>query len=353
MRTHWLLFPVAALLIAGTIACSTSGADARRLDVADTIELTGAGATFPYPLYMKWFEEYGKTHPEVRINYQPLGSGAGIRQMVDGTVFFGATDGPMTDAQLAAAPNAVLHLPTVIGANVPIYNVPQITSDLRFTGAVLAAIFLGEIKTWNDPKIAALNAGVALPDLPISVMHRSDASGTTYIWSDYLSKVSEDWRGIAGASTSIQWPIGTGVRGNEGVANSVRDTVGAIGYVELVYALQQRITYGAVQNRSGEFVKASEASLTAAAAAAAQETPDDFRVSITDPLGTGAYPISSFTWLLLRQDPTDKMRAQSMVSFMKWALSEGQRFAAPMGYAPLPADIIRRELQALSRINAT
>jgi phosphate transport system substrate-binding protein len=311
-------------------------------------QINGAGATFPYPIYSKWFDEYRKLHPDVHINYQPIGSGGGIRQLTSQTVSFGATDGPMTDEQLKNAPGPILHLPTVLGADVPVYNIPDVTAALQFTGPLLADIFLGKVTKWNDPAIARLNKGVSLPATDITVVHRADGSGTTYIWVDYLSKVSPEWKSKVGVATSVNWPVGVGGKGNEGVAALVGQTPGAIGYIELIYALQNKIDYGAVQNRSGEFVKASAASVTAAAAA--QQMPEDFRISITDAAGPGAYPISSFTWILLYEDPKDKRDAKTMVDFMKWALTDGQKFASQLGYASLPEAVVQLEMAALAKI---
>jgi len=315
---------------------------------AAPMTINGAGATFPYPIYSKWFDEYQKAHPDVRINYQSIGSGGGIKQLTAETVFFGASDGPMTDAQLQAAPGAILHFPTVLGGVVPIYNVPGITAELKFPGAVLAGIYLGKITKWNDPAIAAANAGVALPATDITVVHRSDGSGTSYIWVDFLSKVSPEFHQKVGVATSVQWPVGVGAKGNEGVAGLVRQTPGTVGYVELIYATQNNIPYGSVQNAAGEYVKASVDSVTAAAAAAV--VPDDFRVSITNASGAGAYPVSSFTWLLLYQNPTDKPRGKAMADVLKWALTEGQKAAPGLGYAPLPKSVVDRELQAIAKI---
>jgi phosphate transport system substrate-binding protein len=264
-------------------------------------------------------------------------------------VFFGATDGPMTDEQLKSAPGPILHLPTVLGAVVPAYNVPNLTADLKFTGPMLADIYLGRVKKWNDPAIARINPGVALPNLDITVVHRADGSGTTYIWVDYLSKISPEFKQKVGVATSVNWPTGVGAKGNEGVSGMVRQTPGAIGYVELVYALQNKIPFGAVRNAAGEFVRASLESVTAAASAVAN-MPPDFRVSITNASGKGAYPISSFTWILMYQNPTDKERARVMVDFMKWALTEGQKKAPALSYAPLPKEVVDREMQALQKI---
>ena len=317
---------------------------------AQTMKINGAGATFPYPIYSKWFSEYNKLHPNVEINYQSIGSGGGIRQITEQTVFFGASDGPMTDEQLKATPGPVMHFPTVLGADVPVYKIPGVTAELKFTGAVLADIFLGKIKKWNDPAIAKLNSGVTLPATDIAVVHRSDGSGTTYIWVDYLSKMSAEWKSKVGVATSVNWPTGVGGKGNEGVAGLVSQTPGAIGYVELIYAMQTKMSYGSVQNQSGEFVKASEASVTAAAAGASKNMPADFRVSITNAEGKGAYPVSSFTWLLLYENPKDKAQAKVMVDFVKWMLSDGQKFAGSLGYAPLPASVVKMELTALAKI---
>jgi phosphate transport system substrate-binding protein len=316
---------------------------------AQNVQINGAGATFPNPIYQKWFDEYHKAHPNVAINYQSIGSGGGIRQITNQTVFFGATDGPMTNEQLQAAPGKILHFPMVLGADVPVYNIPNV-KDLKFSGPLLADIFLGKITKWNDPAIAKLNAGVTLPATNITVVHRAEGSGTTYIWVDYLSKVSPEWKTKVGVNTAVKWPTGVGGQGNEGVAGLVSQTPGAIGYVELIYALQTKISYGAVQNMAGEFVLASEASVTAAAAAAAAQMPADFRVSITNAPGKGAYPISSFTWLLLYENPKDKNQSKIMVEFVKWALSDGQKFAGSLGYAPLPAEVVKLELAALQKV---
>jgi phosphate transport system substrate-binding protein len=312
-----------------------------------SIQINGAGATFPYPLYSKWFDQYGKLHPNVRINYQSIGSGGGIKQVTAGTVFFGATDGPMTDEQLRSAPSAVLHFPTVLGGIVPIYNVAAISQHLHFTGPTLANIYLGRITRWNDPQIATTNPGVTLPSTEIAVVHRSDGSGTTYIWCDFLSKVSPEFKQKVGLSTSVNWPVGVGAKGNEGVSGLVGQTPGAIGYVELIYASHNKIAYGAVQNKTGQFVAASLQSVTAAASSVTM--PDDFRISITNAEGADAYPIASFTWLLLLQNPPDKERGRIMVDFLKWALTDGQKFAPELGYAPLPPSVVQKEMQALGK----
>ena len=317
---------------------------------AQATSITGAGATFPYPIYSKWFSEYHKLHPNLEINYDAIGSGGGIRQITAQTVFFGASDGPMTDEQLKAAPDHIMHFPTVLGGDVPVYNIPGVTATLRFTGPVLADIFLGKITKWNDPAITKLNPGVALPASDILVVHRSDGSGTTYIWVDYLSKVSPEWKSKVGVATSVNWPVGLGGKGNQGVAGLVRQTPGSIGYVELIYALQNKISYGEVRNRAGKFVKASVETVTNAAAGAATNMPADFRVSITDAPGENTYPISSFTWMLFYQHPQDKMRAKIMVDFFKWAITDGQQSCKDLGYAPLPKNVVEMEMKALNKI---
>ena len=320
---------------------------------AQTMQINGGGATFPYPIYSKWFAEYNKLHPSVQINYQSQGSGFGIQQLTQQTVFFGASDGPMTDVQLKAAPSAIMHFPTVLGAVVPVYSIPGVMAELKFTGPVLADIYLGRITKWNDAAIAKLNGGVSLPGTDITVVHRSDGSGTTYIWVDYLSKVSPEFKTKVGVNTAVNWPTGVGGKGNEGVSGLVSQTPGAIGYVELIYALQNKINYGSVQNVAGEFVRASVDAVTKAAAGAAANMPADFRVSITNAPGKGVYPISSFTWLLLYQDAKDKAQAKTMVDFVKWALTDGQKFCADLGYAPLPASIVKLEMAALAKVTTS
>ena len=317
------------------------------------LEITGAGATFPNPIYSKWFSEYNKLHPEIAINYQSIGSGGGIRQVIAETVFFGATDGPMTDEQLKMAPGPIMHLPTVLGAVVPVYNAPEAGTELKFSGAVLADIYLGKVKKWNDAAIAKLNPGVKLPATDITVVHRSDGSGTTFIFVDYLSKVSPEFKSKVGVNTSVMWPVGVGGKGNEGVSGLVSQTPGSIGYVELIYALQNKLPFAAMQNAGGEFVKASPEAVTKAAAAAAANMPADFRVSITNAEGAGAYPISSFTWILLYEMPKDVARSKAMVDFMKWALTDGQKFATELGYAPLPPAVVTQEQAALEKIKVS
>jgi len=317
---------------------------------AQTIQINGAGATFPAPIYTKWFSEYNKLHPHVRINYQPMGSGAGVRQVTARTVFFGASDGPMTPEQLLAAPGKILHLPTVLGAVVPVYNIPGVSQELKFTGPLLADIFLGKVTKWNDPALTALNPQARLPGTDIVVAHRSDGSGTTYIWTDYLAKVSPEWMKRVGVNQAPSWPTGVAAAKNDGVAAIVRQAPGAIGYVELIYALQTKTAYGQVKNMNGKFVKASIDSVTAAAAAAATKMPADYRVSITNAPGDAVYPISSFTWMLFYQDPKDKAQGTAMVDFMKWALTDGQKFAREMGYAPIPKIVVDMEMKTLATI---
>jgi phosphate transport system substrate-binding protein len=316
----------------------------------DAALINGAGATFPYPIYSKWFDAYHKLHPDIQINYQSIGSGGGIRQVLSGTVDFGATDGPMTDEQLGQAKTPILHFPTVLGAVVPTYNIPGVSQELKFTSEALAGIFLGKITKWNDPAIAGANPGANLPGEDIVVVHRSDGSGTTYVWVDYLSKVSEEWKTKVGKNTSVNWPVGLGGKGNEGVAGLVKQTPGSIGYVELIYAVQNKMPYGTVRNSSGNFVKADLATTTAAAAGAAKNMPEDFRVSITNAPGKDAYPIASFTWLLVPSSIQDGAKRKVITDFLHWMLADGQMMAEPLAYARLPKEVIAMEKKAISRI---
>ncbi len=332
------LFATLAILAAATLAN------------AQTVQINGAGATFPNPIYSKWFSEYHKAHPNVEINYQSIGSGGGIRQLSAGTVFFGASDGPMTNEQIQAAGFRILHLPTVLGGVVPVYNVPGVSAQLKFNGPTLANIYLGKITKWNDAAIRATNPGVELPNDEITVVHRSDGSGTSYIWCDYLAKVSPEYRQKVGVATSVNWPAGVGGKGNEGVAGLVKQTPGAIGYVELIYALQNKISYAAVQNAAGEWVTATTETVSNAAAVAAKNMPKDFRVSITNAPGKGVYPISSFTWLLVQESPKDVQRSRIVADFIRWALNDGQKYAAQLGYAPLPREVVALEMEALKRV---
>ena len=310
--------------------------------------LNGAGATFPYPIYSKWFNEYHNLHSDIQINYQSIGSGGGIRQVQAGTVDFGASDGPMSDEQIAQSKVKVLHVPTVLGAVVPAYNIPGVNAELKFTPDVLADIYLGKLTTWNDARIAKANPGVNLPAQGITVVHRSDGSGTSYIWTDYLSKVSPDWQNQVGKGTSVRWPVGLGGKGNEGVAGSVRQLPGSIGYIELIYALQNKIPFGVVQNSSKNFVKASLQSTTAAAQGV--KVPADFRVSITNPPGKDAYPISSFTWLLIPTNPADANKGKILKDFLFWMLDAGQGMTEALSYASLPKEVVEKEKAAIKAL---
>lgn len=311
--------------------------------------LNGAGATFPYPMYSKWFSEYHNAHPDIQINYQSIGSGGGIRQVIAGTVDFGASDGPMSDEQLSQSKVKILHVPTVLGAVVPAYNVPGVSGEVRFTPEVIAGIFLGKITNWNDKAISAANPGMKFPDQPIVVVHRSDGSGTTYIFTDYLSKISPEWAGSAGKGTSIKWPVGLGGKGNEGVAGVVRQMQGAIGYVELIYAVQNKIPYGSVKNASGSFVRASLESVTAAAGSV-KTMPADFRVSITNAPGKDAYPIASFTWLLIPAQSKDAAKGKIIADFLNWMVDDGQKMTAALTYAPLPDSVAQKVKDEIKQV---
>ena len=319
-----------------------------------TLSITGAGATFPYPMYSKWFDEYHKKNPSLEINYQSIGSGGGIKQVTEGTVDFGASDGPMTDEQLKAYQDkhgfGILHFPTVLGAVVPTYNIPGVTASLNFTPEALAGIYLGKVTKWNDPLITGTNNGVNLPGDDIIVVHRAESSGTTYVWTDFLSKVSEEWKAKVGKSTAVKWPVGLGGQGNEGVTGTVKNTPDSIGYVELIYAESNKIPYGNVQNSVGVFVKASLAGVTAAAAGAAKAMPDDFRVSITNAPGKDAYPISSFTWLLIPSKIEDSAKRAAIKGFVSWMLADGQNYAEALSYARLPKEVVAKEKKALGNI---
>ena len=320
------------------------------LPVMAQTTLNGAGATFPNPIYSKWFSEYNKLHPDIQINYQSLGSGAGIRQVLSGTVDFGASDTPMSDEQLAQSKTKILHIPTVLGAVVPAYNVPGISGDIKFTPEALAGIFLGKIQKWNDSVIAQANPGVKFPDKPIIVVHRSDGSGTTFIFTDYLSKVSKDWESSVGKGASPKWPVGLGGKGNEGVAGQIRQLEGAIGYIELVYAVENKITYGSVKNAAGNFVKASLDTVTEAAASV-KDMPADFRVSITNAPGKTAYPISSFTWLLIPQQAQDPKKGKIIADFLKWMVTDGQKMTNQLSYAPLPKSVVEKVKAVIPQIH--
>ena len=302
--------------------------------------LNGAGATFPYPMYSKWFSEYHKVHSDIQINYQSIGSGGGIRQVLANTVDFGASDGPMTDEQLSQSKVKILHIPTVLGSVVPAYNVPGVSGEIKFTPQSLAGIFLGKITSWNDPALTKENASLNLPNQPIVVVHRSDGSGTTFIFTDYLSKVSSEWQSSVGKGTSVKWPLGLGNKGNEGVAGMIRQLPGSIGYVELIYAVQNKIPYGVVKNAAGTYVKASLESTTAAAASV-KTMPADFRVSITNAPGKDAYPISSFTWLLIPAQSKDN-KGKILADFLTWMVDDGQKMTQELTYAPLPESVAQK-----------
>src|SRR5687767_12322653 len=348
------LFVVMAL---GVAACAPS--DRQSGDTASgsvsgfsRVALTGAGATFPYPIYSKWFSDYDR-QTGVKINYQSIGSGGGIRQLTEGTVDFGATDSPMSDAEMANAKGGrILHIPTVMGAVVATYNVPGISQPLKLTGEVLADIFLGRIRRWNDARLASLNADARLPNQEILVVHRSDGSGTTFIFTDYLSNVSPGWKNGPGTGKEVQWPAGLGAKGNEGVAGQVKQTPGSIGYVELAYAKQNRLPFASIRNVAGEYVAPTIESVTAAAAGVAQRLPEttDYRLSIVNAPGAGAYPISSFTWIIFYQQQSDAAKGRKLVDFLRWALREGGASAAALDYAPLPAEMVARLEQRLGTV---
>ena len=333
-----------AVLVLGVILCAAQ----------NPLLINGAGATFPYPIYSKWFDVYHSKDPNIQFNYQSVGSGAGIKQVTEGTVDFGATDGPMNDEQMKAFQDkrktSILHFPTVLGAAVPTYNVPGVSSSLNFTPEALAGIFLGKITKWNDPAIAGPNKGVNLPANDIVVVHRSDGSGTTYIWTDFLSKVSDEWKNKVSRATSVNWPVGLGGKGNEGVTGLIKQTPNSIGYVELIYAVQNNVTYGTVKNSAGAFVKADLASVSAAAAGAAKEMPDDFRVSITNAPGKTAYPISSFTWLLIPAKIDDAGKRDAIKGFLKWMVSDGQGYAESLSYAKLPKEVAQKVEKAINNV---
>jgi phosphate transport system substrate-binding protein len=319
------------------------------------ILINGAGASFPYPIYSKWFDDYGKKFPTIQINYSSLGSGAGVQQVIAGTVDFGATDSPMTDDLEKAFREkrgyGVLHFPTVMGGNVPIYNIAGITKSLNFTPEALAGIFLGKIKKWRDPELMNANPGVNLPDSHIIVVHRSDASGTTFVWTDYLSKISKEWEMKVGRGNAVKWPVGLGGKGSEGVTGQVKQQPNSIGYVEVIWALQNKLPYGRVRNAGGEFVEANLSTVTAAAAGAIKDIPDDFRVSITNAPGNDAYPISTFTWLLIPEKIEDARKRRAIKDFLSWMLKDGQNSVEALSYARLPQVVTDREAKAIAKIH--
>jgi phosphate transport system substrate-binding protein len=353
MHRSLILFASLAFVVScgdGSKKPADTGAPAR--STASGADLTGAGATFPYPLYSKWFAEYA-TATGVKINYQSIGSGGGIRQLSEQTVDFGATDAPMSDAELAKAKGgAVLHIPTVLGAVVVTYNIPELRRPLRLDGATLADVFLGKITKWNDARLAALNPGAKLPATDILVVHRSDGSGTSYVFTDYLATVSPAWAAAPGRGKEVQWPVGLGAKGNEGVAGQVKQLAGSIGYVELAYAKQNTLAYADLRNAKGQFVTPTIDAVTAAAAGAAARLPSntDYRVSIVNATGAGAYPISSFTWLLVYKTQTDAAKTKKLVDFVRWALTDGEKSAAALDYAPLPPAMARQLVRQLGTV---
>lgn len=341
--TALLIFGLAALPLAG---CGSSGGDPNR-----AVTLQGAGATFPNPLYQKWFSEYNKVTPNAKFDYQSIGSGGGIKQISAKTVDFGGSDAPMKDEELKAAPGELLHIPTVLGAVVVTYNLPSVTTDLKLTPEAIAGIYLGHITKWNDPAITSSNPGVSFPDATINVVRRSDPSGTSYAWTDYLSKVSPEWKEKIGAGTMVNWPpIGMAGKGNEGVMGQVKSTPNSLGYVELIYAEQNKLPYASVKNSAGEFVKPSLESVTAAAAAVASQMPDDLRVSITNAPGKDAYPVSSFTYFLVYKNQDDQAKGKALVNFLWWAIHDGEKMAKDLLYAPLPTEVTTRAEQKVKAI---
>ncbi|MGA7158918.1 MAG: phosphate ABC transporter substrate-binding protein PstS [Acidobacteriaceae bacterium] len=345
---------MSAVMLASALMLVPLGCKSKPGSSTEEVHMTGAGGTFPNPIYQKWFAEYGAAHPGVQINYQSVGSGAGIRQVSQGIVDFGASDGPMTDKQLAAAAANkinIIHIPTVLGGVVPAYNLPGITDELKFAPDVIADIYLGKITKWNDPRIVKDNPGVKLPDHSILPVYRSDGSGTTYIFTDFLSKVSPDFSSKVGKSTSVQWPLGVGGKGNEGVAGTIRNTPYAFGYVELIYAAQNHMLYGLVKNAAGNWIKASTDSVSAAAAGAAENMPADYRVSITNAPGANSYPISSFTWLLIPVPMDSPAKGKVMHDFLGWMLDHGEAEAASMTYAPLPPAVAEKVRQTIGQVH--
>ncbi len=339
-----LAFGIALLGIAFWIGGTTAAG------AADSLTVTGAGATFPYPLYSKWFYEYSNAHPGVNFNYQSIGSGGGIRQITAGTVDFGATDAPMKDDEMARLPGPIFHIPTAIGAVTVVYNLEGVESGLKLTQDALANIYLGKITRWNDPQIASQNPGVKLPDEDIVVAHRSDGSGTTDIFTNYLATVNLEWKKKVGRGKSVKWPVGLGGKGNEGVAGVVKQTPGAIGYVELAYATQNKMTVATVRNREGTFILPSLESTSEAAAGAAKTMPADYRVALVDAPGNGSYPICGFTWLLVYKDQKDQAKGKALVSFLKWAMHDGQKMNAPLLYAPIPKPVVEKVDATLKQI---
>lgn len=342
-----LLFAVGCLVLS-LVGCNSSAGSGG----ASEVKLQGAGATFPNPLYQKWFSEYNKITPSAKFDYQSIGSGGGIKQISARTVDFGGSDAPMKDDELKAAPGEILHIPTVLGADVVTYNLPGVQADLKLTPEAIAAIFLGKVTKWNDAVITSTNPGVSLPDKEITVVHRSDGSGTTFVWTDYLSKVSSEWKDKVGTGVSVNWPVGVGAKGNEGVTGQVKQTPYSLGYVELIYAEQNKLPYAAVKNSSGEFIRPSLESITAAAAGAATQMPDDLRVSITNAPGKDAYPVSSFTYFLVYKDQQDPVKGKALVDFLWWAIHDGEQMAKNLLYAPLPQEVVAKAEQKVKLITS-
>lgn len=351
-KRRYLTGLMAVIIIAGLLLAGCGGQQPGVTGTQEKVTLNGAGASFPYPLYSKWFEEYNrKTNGAVTINYQSIGSGGGIRNITEKTVDFGASDAPMKDDQLQKAPGELLHIPTVMGAVVVTFNLEDVSTGLKMSPDVVAGIFLGEIKKWNDPKIVSINPGVQLPDKDIVVVHRSDGSGTTNIFTDYLSSVSPAWKDKVGKGTSVEWPVGVGAKGNEGVSGQVKQTPGSIGYVELVYAVSNKLPYAFIQNREGKFIEPTIESTTAAAAAAAANMPEDMRVSIVNPPGADSYPISGYTYLLVYKNQDDQVKGKALVDFLWWAIHEGEQFAKDLLYAPLPDNVVKLVEKRIKQIN--
>jgi len=338
-------------ILAGTaIALVLSLAVVTGATAADPLMINGAGATFPYPLYSKWFYEYSNANPGVKFNYQSIGSGGGIKQITAGTVNFGATDAPMTEEGMKKLPGAILHIPTALGAVVPVYNLDDVPAGLKLTSDILAGIYLGKITRWNDPMIAELNKAVTLPNADIVVAHRSDGSGTTDIFTNYLTTVNTEWRAKVGRGPSVNWPVGIGGKGNEGVAGVVKQTPGAVGYVELAYAKQNKMKVASLRNKEGHFVTPTLEATSAAAEGMAKSMPDDFRVSLVDAPGKESWPISGLTWILVYKDQTDEARGKAMVQFLKWAIRDGQKMEAALDYAALPKPVVEKVDAALKQI---
>src|SRR5438093_1791598 len=348
----FLLKPLRVLAIgfAGTIIASVVGCTGGPTGSSE-VGLQGAGATIPNPIYQKWFSEYNKITPNAKFNYQSIGSGGGIKQISARTVDFGGSDAPMKDEELKAAPGEILHIPTVLGADVVTYNLPGVQAELKFTPEAIVGVFMGMIKKWNDPAIASINPGVSLPASDITVVHRSDASGTSYVWTDYLSKVSPEWKQKIGTGTQVAWPAGVGAKGNEGVTGQVKQTPNSLGYVELIYAEQNNLSFASVKNSAGDFIKPSLDSITAAAAGAANQLPDDLRVSITNASGKDAYPISSFTYFLVYKNQDNEAKGKALVAFLWWAIHDGQQYARQLHYAPLAPEVVQKAERKIRSIN--